>query len=143
MNKLRSLATIASLLAALPMVNAQSVTGQMYGVVIDSTGAVISGASVKLINDNSQAVISYETSANGSFTFIGLFPATYNLKISHAGFKSYEQKNIHGRTLRRMNGGFVGSHRHIAPFLCRHWPRAATPRRRGGFSVLQPSLIID
>ncbi len=103
MNKLRLLAVVSLLLACVPMVNAQSVTGQMYGVVVDSTGAVVSGASVKLINDNSKAVISYETSANGSFTFIGLFPATYNLKISHSGFKSYEQKNIHVNTQERVD----------------------------------------
>lgn len=103
MNRQSLLAAMLSILAVLPMANAQSVTGQMYGVVADSTGAVVSGATVKLTNDNSQASISYETAANGSFAFIGLFPAVYNLKVSHAGFKSYEQKNIRVNTQERVD----------------------------------------
>ena len=103
MNRQSLLATVLSLLIVLPMANAQSVTGQMYGVVTDSTGAVVSGATIKLTNDNSQAVISYETAANGSFAFIGLFPAVYNLKVSHPGFKSYEQRNIRVNTQERVD----------------------------------------
>ena len=78
----------------LPLAHAQSVTGQVYGTVTDNTGAIISGATVQLTNQNSQQTQSYTTAANGSFQFIGIFPSTYNLKITHLGFKTSEQRNI-------------------------------------------------
>ena len=91
------------LAAMMPLANAQSVTGQIYGTVTDSTGAIISGATVQLTNQNSQQTQSYTTAANGSFQFIGLFPSTYNLKITQAGFKTSEQRNIIVNTQERVD----------------------------------------
>ena len=93
-HNLRMFAIASFFTAMLPLAHAQSVAGQIYGTVTDNTGAIISGATVQLTNQNSQQTQSYTTAANGSFQFIGIFPSTYNLKISHAGFKTSEQRNI-------------------------------------------------
>ncbi len=77
----------------LPAANAQSVTGQLSGTVTDSSGAIVGGASVHLIYDLSQTDRSF-IATNGSFTFTGLVPGTYSVKISMPGFKTYEQKGI-------------------------------------------------
>jgi hypothetical protein len=90
MNKLRMLVSVfASLLVTLPTSNAQSVTGQISGIVSDSTGAVVGGATVQLTHDVSQHVLGYVTTSSGSFIFTGLAPGTYSLHITHPGFKSY------------------------------------------------------
>ena len=82
------------LLALLPVANAQSVTGQISGVVVDPAGALIPGATVQLTHDLSQTVHKYTTESNGSFTFTGLIPGAYSLRVAQAGFKGYDQKGI-------------------------------------------------
>lgn len=81
------------LAAMLPVANAQSVTGQLSGNVTDSSGAIVAGATVHLIDDLSQTDRSFHAT-NGSFIFTGLVPGTYTLKILMPGFKTYEQKRI-------------------------------------------------
>src|SRR4051794_40343002 len=74
----RLLAGIAFvLLAFLPAVQAQSVTGQISGTVTDSTGAVVAGAAVKLTGDLSQQAHTFTTDANGNFVFFGVVPGSY------------------------------------------------------------------
>src|ERR1035438_7242936 len=85
------------LLAMLPAANAQSVTGQISGVVVDQIGALIPGATVQLTHDLSQTVHKYTTESNGSFTFTGLIPGAYSLRVAQAGFKGYDQKGITDR----------------------------------------------
>ena len=59
------------LLAMLPTANAQSVTGQISGVVVDPAGALVPNADVQLIHELSQTVHKFTTDANGSFFFTG------------------------------------------------------------------------
>ena len=80
------------LLAALPAVYGQSVTGQISGVVVDPAGAVVPGADVQLIHDLSQTIRKFTTESNGSFFFTGLVPGTYSLKVARAGFKGYDRR---------------------------------------------------
>ncbi len=95
MNRFKILMGIlVGLLALLPTASAQSVTGQISGIVVDSAGAVVPGASVQLIHDLSQTVRAFTTEPNGSFVFTGLVPGTYTLRVTHPGFKSADQKGI-------------------------------------------------
>src|SRR5450755_2874845 len=65
--RLRSLALVVLLLLAmLPAANAQSVTGQISGVVVDPAGATIPGATVQLTHDASQQVRKFTTEPNGA-----------------------------------------------------------------------------
>ena len=73
------------LLATMPIVYGQSVTGQISGNVVDAAGAVIPGAAVTLTNDLSQQVHSFTTDSNGSFVFTSLVPGNYSLKVTQAG----------------------------------------------------------
>jgi len=82
------------LLAMLPAANAQSVTGQLSGVVVDPAGAVVPGADVQLIHDLSQTIRKFTTESNGSFFFTGLVPGTYSLKVTRAGFKGFDTNGI-------------------------------------------------
>src|SRR5260370_10544550 len=82
------------LLATLPAVYGQSVTGQISGVVVDPAGSVVPGADVQLIPDLSQTIRKFTTESNGSFFFTGLVPGTYSLKVARAGFKGFDSKGI-------------------------------------------------
>ena len=82
------------LLAMLPAANAQSVTGQISGIVVDPAGASVAGAKVQLIHDQSQTVHNYTAESNGSFFFTGLVPGAYSLRVAQAGFKGYDQRGI-------------------------------------------------
>ena len=95
MKRLGCLVTVLiCLLATLPAAYAQSVTGQISGVVVDPAGAIVPGATVQLTHDLSQQVRKYTTESNGSFIFTGLVPGTYSLHVTQAGFKGYDQKGI-------------------------------------------------
>jgi len=91
------------LLAVQPAANAQSVTGQISGVVVDPAGALIPGATVQLTHDLSQQVRKYTTESNGSFFFTGLVPGSYSLHVTQSGFKGQDQKGIIVATQERVD----------------------------------------
>jgi len=95
MQSFRILVTIVSLvLAALPALHGQSVTGQISGTVTDSTGGALVGAEVRITNDVTQQARSFTTDSNGSFMFTNLVPGVYHVRIALAGFKAHDQRNI-------------------------------------------------
>ncbi len=62
-----------------------SVRGQLGGVVVDPTGAIVQGAMVTIIGPTgSSARMSNE---QGEFNFPGLIPGLYDVKVSRDGFK--------------------------------------------------------
>src|SRR5947208_5214613 len=95
MKRLTFLVTVLiCLLATLPAVYGQSVTGQISGTVADAAGAVVPGAMVRLTNDLSQQAHTFTADANGLFVFTNLVPGTYSLRITQPGFKVYAQNAI-------------------------------------------------
>jgi hypothetical protein len=81
-------------LAGLPAMCQQS-TGSIRGVVQDSQGGLIPGASVTLENQ-AQGSVTGETVTNkeGVFMFNGIYPSTYSVTVSAQGFKKYTQKDV-------------------------------------------------
>jgi Carboxypeptidase regulatory-like domain/TonB-dependent Receptor Plug Domain len=98
-----SLAVSSLLLALMPIANAQTVTGQITGTVVDSAGAIVAGASVQVTNGITKQVRTFTTSANGSFIFPDLVPADYDLRVTHPGFKTYIQNRITVGTLEKVD----------------------------------------
>src|SRR5438874_3765167 len=95
MNLIRtSITPIFLLLALLPAANAQAVTGQISGTVVDQGGAVIAGAPVSVINGVSKQTREFQTDSNGNFLFPDLVPGTYDIRITQAGFKAYSPNGI-------------------------------------------------
>ncbi|HYP09598.1 MAG TPA: carboxypeptidase regulatory-like domain-containing protein [Bryobacteraceae bacterium] len=78
-------------------------TGQISGTVTDPSGAVVSGAVVRLIADVSQQERQFTTSGNGSFMFTNLVPGAYSVAVSAPGFRSYIQKAIPLATQERLD----------------------------------------
>ena len=66
---------------------AQGTRGSIRGKVTDPQGAVIPGATVKLINvAREQDVSSVQTDAEGNYQFLEVEPATYTIVITAVGF---------------------------------------------------------
>ena len=90
--------TVSSLLAILllavaPLVAQQSstVTGGLNGVVVDSTGAVVAGATVTLSGPQGNHVVT--TDASGHYSESGLIPGFYDVTVEKTGFKKV--KSVH------------------------------------------------
>src|SRR4029077_5138666 len=69
-----------------PAVSA-SPTGSIAGFVKDSSGAMISGAKLTLINMSTNAKEETASDSSGAFQFLQLAPAVYSLHVEAAGFK--------------------------------------------------------
>ncbi len=65
-------------------------TSNVQGVVQDSSGAVISKATVTLTNQATQASRSTTSDADGNFRFVSLAPGSYKLAVEAAGYSKSE-----------------------------------------------------
>ena len=72
-------------LAAMPSAWAQF-SATVTGTVVDPSGAVVSGASLKLTNDGTGEVNTATSNAAGAFTFPSLAPGDYHLSSTAKGF---------------------------------------------------------
>ena len=70
------------------------VSATINGTVTDSTGAVISGAKVTMINEASKEPRESVANSEGYFAFPALLPGTYTVKIDAKGFQGYQQTGI-------------------------------------------------
>jgi hypothetical protein len=85
---------LALLILFQPAALAQSASGSISGTVADSTGAVVPGATVVLMNE--ATTVKRETVSNsaGFFSFPAVQPATYTVTITSPGFTAWERKSI-------------------------------------------------
>jgi hypothetical protein len=82
-----------ALLCATPSL-AQVVKGSISGTVTDPQGAVVSGATVKAINDATSATLATTSDSSGSFHFNLIPVGTYRVELTATGFKTTVQNNI-------------------------------------------------
>jgi hypothetical protein len=59
----------------------------LRGTVSDSQGAVVPGATVTLVNKDTNSQLVSTSDDNGIYQFNGLSPAPYRITVEHAGFK--------------------------------------------------------
>jgi len=71
-----------------PYANAQQTLGGITGTVTDTSGAVISGATVTLLGDETKLTRTQTTSSTGSYSFVNLPLGTYTLNFTQQGFQS-------------------------------------------------------
>src|SRR5262252_6468441 len=82
------------LLLFISSAGAQTGTASLHGKVLDSSRAVVAGATVTLANQAQGFSRSTMTPPTGEFEFLALPPGTYLLTVEKAGFKRYEQRNL-------------------------------------------------
>jgi hypothetical protein len=86
-------AVSALLLSARPL-HAQVDTGSISGTVTDSSGAVLHGATVKLINEGTSAELTTTAGDAGTYTFSPVRIGNYTLSASAQGFQTTTQRHL-------------------------------------------------
>jgi hypothetical protein len=64
--------------------------GRLAGMVADPSGAAVSGANVRLLDENNGVVAQTTTESNGQYTFSGVSAGNYRIEVERQGF----QKNV-------------------------------------------------
>jgi hypothetical protein len=73
---------------------AQSNRGSITGSVLDSTGAAVPGAGVRLTNVGTNQTVTVRTSGDGAYTFSSLEPVYYRMTVEAQGFKTEEVDQV-------------------------------------------------
>jgi hypothetical protein len=68
--------------------------GTITGTIGDSTGALIPGAKISLVNTGTEARYETVASATGNYTVTGLPAGVYTASVEHPGFSAAKQTNI-------------------------------------------------
>src|SRR5262249_49343180 len=76
------------------IVFAQTNRGGISGTVFDSTGAVVSGASVTITNVGTNHIVKLTTSTDGAFAATALDPVVYSVTVEAAGFQKPLINNV-------------------------------------------------
>lgn len=87
------LVLLATMLLSMTAV-AQSITGSVSGIVTDTNGAAIPGATISLVGELKADARSATTNDAGRFNFAAVQPGRYNLRIEQKGFQVLEQKSV-------------------------------------------------
>jgi len=92
------LASLAVLVAALVVLaapaGAQVLYGTLVGNVTDPSGAAVPGATVTLINANTNLAKEATTNTEGVYRFVNVQPGPYKVRVSLTGFKEYVKEGV-------------------------------------------------
>lgn len=90
-----SLAAFAMLTVfSVSSVMAQATTGSIRGVVADTNGAVVAGATVMLKNEGTGVESTTTTNGEGIYSFGSLAPGKYTVTVQQPNFKKYVQTGV-------------------------------------------------
>ncbi|MGB2714650.1 MAG: carboxypeptidase-like regulatory domain-containing protein, partial [Vicinamibacterales bacterium] len=81
------LLTLALAVGTPGLANAQGLSGQIGGSVIDSSKGAIPGAAVTVRNTATAVTRETVTDSAGLFVFTNLFAGTYDLRVTLTGFR--------------------------------------------------------
>jgi hypothetical protein len=76
------------------LLQAQSDRGRISGAAYDPSGAVVAGASVRVLNPQTEAIRETVTDEKGFYLVDGLLPASYNVVVSLQGFGELTVSNV-------------------------------------------------
>ncbi|MBM3755452.1 MAG: TonB-dependent receptor [Acidobacteria bacterium] len=102
----------ATIALATPALYAQVTTATVYATVNDTTGAVVPGASITLLHEETAASVTRTTNETGEAAFDFLRVGTYVVRVEANGFKKFENKGLalsSGQTIRQSFALEVGS----------------------------------
>jgi outer membrane receptor protein involved in Fe transport len=93
--KLMTLVLAVIAVIAVPYLSfAQVRFGTIVGTVTDSTGATVSGATVKLTNLGTNETRTMQTSSGGIYAFPNLVAGLYRVDVETSGFKHFTQEKV-------------------------------------------------
>jgi len=88
------LLTMAAFLVAVSPVKAQVLYGTLTGNVTDSTGAVVTSASVTATNTGTGAIRTVTVNGDGLYTIENLQPGTYTVSVTANGFAQFKASEV-------------------------------------------------
>lgn len=83
----------AAILATAATISAQTF-GEITGTVSDSSGAVVAGASVTLVNTATSQARKVDTNETGNYTIPFVPPGLYEVRVQKEGFKSSTRGDV-------------------------------------------------
>src|SRR5579885_1198217 len=86
--------TCVLLALAWQSVYGQVLYGSMVGNVTDASGAAVPNATVEVTQMETQLTRKAVTDAGGQYTLSTLSPGSYNVKVTAAGFKTFDKTNV-------------------------------------------------
>src|SRR5215831_8652351 len=93
--KMRFLTCLAAILVVVcGIASAQSPNATLRGQVSDSSGGTIAGASIDAVNPATNVRYSTNTNAEGMYVLPELPPASYEIQVSHSGFKTIVKPEV-------------------------------------------------
>ena len=98
MTRLLLTATLLSVAAARAQTSDKAYPPQLAGAVVDTSGAVIAGATVQVRSPNGTVQRTTQSDGNGSFIISGLAAGNYRLVVSNPGFETTEMPVTIGTT---------------------------------------------
>lgn len=90
----RAFLVFALAITASNIADSQTSSGQISGRVLDSAGAVISGADVTLTNQATGDMRKTKTDSAGNFVFLALQPGTFTVSVEAPSFKRFDKKDL-------------------------------------------------
>src|SRR5438128_3904464 len=89
-----SLVFSTSLFLAVPIASLAQTFGQITGMVTDTTGGVLVGATVSVTNTQTGAIVTQQANRAGLYVFPNLLPGVFNVKVELDGFRGASRNNI-------------------------------------------------
>ncbi len=85
---------VLAVLSLLLFASGQSTGGRILGRVVDSTGAVVTGAQITLVNEATGVSRDTKTDQSGDYNFVEVVPGNYRVEYTLPGFKKYVRSNV-------------------------------------------------
>ena len=73
---------------------AQQPTAQITGLITDSSGAVVPGAQIKVVNADTGMHWEAQSNESGNYAFSNLRPGNYQITVSHDGFATVNRSGV-------------------------------------------------
>ncbi len=93
-NLLARLAVCLLLVAGMAHAQGVGASGDIRGTITDPSGAVVSNATVDVVDAGKGTKRTATTDSSGQYQVTGLSPSVYTINVSHTGFTTEIQKNV-------------------------------------------------
>jgi outer membrane receptor protein involved in Fe transport len=90
----RLLIALSVLLASSASMKAQTPSGQILGVITDSSGAVVSKAAIVATNLNTNLTSRTISDEQGNYLLTNVAPGAYELSVQHEGFRTAQTNRV-------------------------------------------------
>lgn len=97
MKRLSTVVFMWSIFAVSDRLLAQETRGAILGHIVDTSGAIVPGVTVRATNSATNVTVSTQSNAEGNYELGYLLPGEYRVTAEQAGFKSFRREGIEVR----------------------------------------------